>query len=196
MGGPINREAECDISLLRKLLFYDSTSGKLYWKYRHPDWFRSTDRGSAIAVMWNAAHAGKEAFTATDGHGYRCGSIMNRLYRAQRVCFAIYHGFWPGEVDHRNGRRSDNRITNLADAGTVGNMRNRARDGRNTSGVVGVFRTASGSWQARIGRRGSKDFRQKTVPTKEEAIALRRKWEEQLGYSETHGRRKREYSRQ
>lgn len=193
MGGPINRSAECSIALLRSLLIYDPETGKLYWRFRPDHMFRSS-RPSKIAHMWNKTHAGKEAFTATDGDGYRCGAIFDRLYRAQRVCFAIHHGYWPDEVDHENGDRGDNRIANLKDAGSAGNMKNRAVDSRNSSGVTGVTRTANGSWLAKIGRRGSDGHRQKTVKSFPEAVALRAKWETELGYSTTHGRRNREYS--
>ena len=192
MGGAINRSAECSIALLRALLIYNCETGKLYWRFRPDHMFRS-DNPSRIACMWNKSHAGKEAFTAVDGDGYRCGAILNRLYRAQRVCFAIFHGYWPDEVDHENGDRGDNRLSNLKDAGSPGNMKNRAMNSRNTSGVTGVTQTVSGSWRAKIGRRGSEDHRQKTVKDFPEAVALRAKWESELGYSSTHGRRDREY---
>jgi hypothetical protein len=72
-------------------------------------------------------------------------------------------------------------------------MKNLAMNSRNTSGHMGVSLTPSGSWKASIGKRGSKEHRQKIVKLKADAIELRLGWEKELGYSETHGRREREY---
>jgi HNH endonuclease len=177
---PRKKGIECDVSLLRQLLEYDPETGKLTWKIRQAT--------SSAIVAWNAAHAGKPAFTAQDRHGYLVGAVLNRLYRAHRVCFAIFHGRWPDDVDHENGKRDQNGIKNLRESGSSGNGRNRGKDRRNTSGHAGVYQTKTGSWVAKIGRRGTPDFRQKTVPAKDEAINLRVQWEKDLGYSERHGR--------
>lgn len=192
MGGPINRSTECSVTLVREFLDYDPETGVLTWRVRSADWFRGAN-AEQVATMWNATHAGRRAFTATDKDGYQCGSIFNRVYRAQRVCFAHFHGYWPDEVDHGNGIRSDNRIANLSDAGSTGNMRNRAMDGRNKTGVMGVKHLKTGNlrWQARIGSPRTSTFRQKNFATKGEAVEQRLTWERELGYHLNHGKRER-----
>lgn len=177
---PRQKTAECDIALLRSLLRYDPETGDLWWKPR-------PETASALKA-WNIAHAGRRAFTAKDRHGYLVGAVLNRTYRAHRVCFALHYGYWPDDVDHENGVRDQNWIKNLRESGSKGNGRNRGKDRRNRSVCAGVYPTKTGSWMARIGVRGSTDFRQKTVPTMDEAINLRKQWEKDLGYSERHGR--------
>lgn len=191
MGGAINRSAECDIALLREYLDYDSETGILTWKHRQASRFAAGNNMIGAAKAWNARHAGKMAFTAIDGDGYLTGSIHNRLYRAQRVCFAHYYGYWPDEVDHQDGVRSNNRINNLKDTGSVGNMRNKGLDRRNKSGYSGVYElsTVNLRWQAKIGVNGKKLSR--NFNTKSEAVNQRAIWEKQFGFHENHGKRER-----
>lgn len=44
------------------------------------------------------------------------------------------------ELDHKNGKRNDCRISNLRIVKKIGNMRNRAKPKNNTSGTTGVGR--------------------------------------------------------
>jgi hypothetical protein len=42
------------------------------------------------------------------------GMVDGEFYVAQDICWAMYTGEWPdGEIQHKNGDTSDNRITNL-----------------------------------------------------------------------------------
>ena len=73
-----------------------------------------------------------------------------RKYRAHRIAFAMTYGRWPRhEIDHKNGVRSDNRITNLREATDLQNAQNAGKRVDNISGHAGVSRNGK-RWCARI----------------------------------------------
>jgi hypothetical protein len=91
-------------------------------------------------------------------------------------------------IDHINGDRSDNRITNLRSVSHSGNTKNAKRRGDNLSGMTGVsFFRPKGTWRARINHNGETIllgyFR-----TYEEAVAARKAAEKIYEYHENHGR--------
>lgn len=170
--------------LLRKLLRYEPNTGKLFWKERPVDMFK-TERASNI---WNARFPKTEAFTAKDTYGYKHGSIFGNLYRAHRVIWCIYHGNWPkDQIDHVNLIRCDNRIKNLKSVDQSQNMRNRPMRKDNKSGFNGVhWCERSNRWKSQIrldGRVTSLGY----FSIKEDAIDARIKAEVGQGYTERHG---------
>ena len=59
-----------------------------------------------------------------------------RTYAASRVAWLYVHGEWPpGELDHKNGQRLDNRIENLRPATRVQNIVNRKVSVTNKLGI-------------------------------------------------------------
>lgn len=122
------------------------------------------------------------------GEGYLAGRVFGRTFRAHRVAFAIYHGFWPeGEVDHINRNRSDNRIDNLRSIDKLGNMRNQSKSKNNTSGKTGVYwHNRIGKWQVSVCVNGKNKHIGYFIDLEEAAVA-RKKAQDDLGYSETHG---------
>jgi hypothetical protein len=123
---------EMPINELRRALRCDAEAGKLYWLPRAGN-DRETKR-------WNTSYAGREALTAMTNKGYRNGKIHNVNYRAHRVIWALVYGEWPvDQIDHVNGIRTDNRISNLRLVSNAENQRNAKRSKRNTSGVTGVY---------------------------------------------------------
>lgn len=106
-------------------------------------------------ITW--AKAGKKAGTIA-GHanktiGYRTLWADGRAYLAHRVAWLLTHGEWPaGEIDHRNGNRSDNRLSNLRCVTKQVNCQNlRRAPSHNTSGYLGVtFCKCTGRWRAQI----------------------------------------------
>ena len=175
---------------LRKLLRYEPDTGKLYWLERSAEFFEDGKRSAETACRcWNARHAGKEAFTADDGRGYRTGQIFNCLYLAHRVIWAMVHGAWPADqIDHINGVKDDNRLENLRSVTSGENSRNHPRRADNSSGVTGVTWRPNGSkWTAQI----SVNDRQVHLGVfikKDDAVAARKAAEIKYGYHENHGR--------
>ena len=139
---------------------------------------------------WNSRYAGAEAFTTTSEDGYRTGTVGGKTYRAHRVIWLIQTGAWPAdEIDHRNGKRSDNRWCNLRNATKGENQRNQRRRTDNSSGATGVrWHKRDGKWEARLQVDGAYRHLGR-FDTKEEAVRAREKANSELGFTERHGTR-------
>ena len=175
---------------LRKLLRYDPETGKLFWRERTPDVFKDGKHSAeSVCNQWNGRNAGKEAFTTDNGHGYRQGSIFNRLYFAHRVIWAMTHNEWPEyEIDHKQGVRHDNRISELRAVDPSENRKNKKLHKNNTSGYMGVYWYPNSlKWCAQIkvnGRRVHLGY----YAQKDDAIAARKAAEVKYGFHPNHGR--------
>lgn len=143
-----------DPETLRKLLRYDPETGKLYWRERTPGMFSPFSlNGPAVACeTWNAENAGNPALNYEDSRGYLAGTLLGRTVRAHRVIWAISHGQWPSvHVDHTNGKRTDNRLSNLRLASNAQNGSNRTAQKNNACGYKGVrWHKGQRSWLAAI----------------------------------------------
>lgn len=135
------------VDTVRSILSCDFSSGKLTWLYRDRNMFTS-DR---VFNSWNTKYCGKEAFTHTGSHGYKLGGMFGTVYKAHRVIWSMYTGYWPKElIDHINGNKIDNRIENLRESGYLGNAQNNMGRER-----VSIFKGVSWhkrvlKWQAQI----------------------------------------------
>lgn len=91
--------------------------------------------------------------------GYLQVSLDNKLYLAHRVAWLITHGRWPsGEIDHRDGVRTNNRLANLRDCTRAENAQNeRGPRSNNNSGPLGTTRDR-GQWKAQIKLHGKSHF--------------------------------------
>lgn len=146
---------------LRELLRYEPETGKLYWKPRPVEMFSAGNTSAeANCKAWNTRYAGKEAFTSISTHGYRQGSVFDRMYQAHRVIWAVHYGEWPnGEVDHIDTDRLNNRIANLREATHSENKRNQGIRKSNTSGYKGVsWNSGAKSFCAQIYLEGKRIF--------------------------------------
>ena len=87
------------------------------------------------------AKAGSPAGTL-DKDGYYNVNIGGRLYKAHRVVWVMHFGEIPKGmcIDHKNGLRADNRISNLRLTDVAGNNRNRKVDAQNEAEMNGVNR--------------------------------------------------------
>jgi len=176
--------------LLRKLLRYESYSGKLFWLERTIDMFGAGGNGGALGNMrrWNARFANKEALTARNADGYCNGRIFGETYLAHRVIWAMYYDEWPDDqIDHENHVRNDNRIKNLLDASYQDNCRNQKMYSNNTSGFTGVSKDkASGKWVSSIKIMG-KSIHLGYFDKKTDAISARKQANINHGFHSNHG---------
>lgn len=178
-------EHDIDPEILRRLLDYNPETGALIWKERPLSMFRT----EGIGRYWNRRNAGKPALAA--GHGgensYLHGHLLGRVVKAHRIIWAIATGESPDEVDHINGCRSDNRLSNLRNVTHAENGRNQRRHTSNSSGVLGVtWRQDGNRWRVRIRVDGKAkhigDFR-----SLEDAAEARAAANVKYGYHPNHG---------
>jgi hypothetical protein len=101
---------------------------------------------------------GKRAGSLNNRTGYRQIKIDGKMYQEHRLVWWYVHGYFPlNSIDHINGIRSDNRISNLREATSAENCQNRGKYKSNSSGLVGVsFFKPTGKWKAQIQKDGNK----------------------------------------
>jgi HNH endonuclease len=156
---------------LRNLLDYDPETGVLKWKVR-------TD----VSHRWNTRYAGTIAGTV-DGDGYLQIKIDDKSMMAHRLAWVIYYGEWPNIVDHIDGSRNNNRISNLRSVTRKLNQRNQKRHKSNTSGRTGVtWNRIRQVWVAHIGH-GKKCLYLGSYVEFPEAVKAREAAEQKLGFT-------------
>lgn len=118
---------------VRELFDLDPETGTLIWK-------------ACNHRRLNGAVAG-----STFADGYRGVGINGRQYMLHRIVWLHANGEIPEgiEVDHINGVRSDNRLSNLRLATRSTNMLNlQGAHKRNPNGLLGVTRHKCGKYQS------------------------------------------------
>lgn len=137
---------------LRQLIAYDAASGQLTWLPRAARYFKR----SRDCDGWNTKYAGKPALNTKTPNGYLAGHIFKNTQFAHRVAWALHTGSWPADqIDHIDGNRANNTISNLREASPSENQRNVKQRVDNTSGAKGVdLQAATGLWRARIVHNG------------------------------------------
>lgn len=123
---------------VKKLLDYNPETGEFRHKKRAIEHF-STDHHMRT---WNTRFAGKATGTIS-AHGYVFLSINSKLYTGHRIAFLIMNGYLPEQVDHINGNRSDNRISNLRPASNNKNQWNTKAKKGTKIGLKGVSEARS-----------------------------------------------------
>ena len=141
---------------LRECFDYDPQTGMLRWRVRPKEHFAGK-RHWAVTT-WNAQWAGKIVGNLSD-RGYRTTAVDGVNYRVSRLIWKLMTGEDPlNTVDHRNGKRDDNRWDNLRVATQAQQMFN--------TGRRGIYQQ-DGRWRVRIAKRSFGMY-----GTYEEALAV------------------------
>lgn len=133
-------ESNLTAQRLRELLDYNPLTGGFTWTKPTSNRVKAGDGLREIST-W----------------GYWMVTIDGKTYGAHRLAWFYVHGEWPKQdIDHINGDRKDNRITNLRDVSKRVNQENRRKANINSrSGLLGAwFHRTSGLWHSRITTNG------------------------------------------
>lgn len=115
-----------DIASVRECLDYSPETGQLVWK--------KLRTGSNRKIGDVAGHI--------QPLGYVTVRVLGKAIQAHRLIWFWVTGEWPDcEIDHRNGKRSDNRWENLRVVTRAENMQNQRNGSRRSAlGLLGVSR--------------------------------------------------------
>lgn len=140
-----------------------------------------------IDTSWHAKKG--NVIHSPEKDGYLRVGVCGYRYRAHRLAWFYHYGEWPeGEIDHINGIRYDNRISNLRVVSRSDNRMNCAKSSKNTSGFIGVTWDKSKSkWQASI-QVGGKQIHIGRFVDINDAAEARRLAEIKYNFHENHGR--------
>lgn len=120
-------------------LTYELDNGKLLW-LRIPKMCNGKRYaiGSEVGSIHNS--------------GYRVLTLMGKKLQAHRVIWAIHYNSWPnGEIDHIDGDRLNNKLSNLRVVTRSQNMFNAKTKQNSSSGIKNVqWDNSSQSWRVRV----------------------------------------------
>jgi hypothetical protein len=140
---PRSRSLRSDLTAerLREVLEYDPLTGVFRWRVA-----RGAPVGGRVGVVAGSKHP----------RGYRYVCIDGVSHKEHRLVWLYATGAFPAlNIDHRDGNRSNNRLSNLREATTSQNNANARRNRTNKSGFKGVsWHKAAGRWRAQITMNG------------------------------------------
>lgn len=122
------------IDALRAKLDYNPETGVLTWK--------ATRDRKLVGTQAKSLDVG----------GYVQVNTLGAVMKGHRVAWAIHYGEWPSDdIDHINGVRNDNRISNLRCVnGTINTQNKRLGSCKNRTGFLGVHENLRGSPEKRF----------------------------------------------
>ncbi len=134
----MKKRNEIDVSEVRRLLNLDPETGVLTRRVAPPR--RPDLLGKVIGSR------------CVDG--YLKARIGSQYYYTHRLVWAHYYGDSPQEIDHIDGDRSNNRLSNLRDVSHSNNCHNRpsfnGTKRKSASGIKGVYLIANGRYKTTI----------------------------------------------
>ena len=138
---------------LREVLHYDPETGVFTWKVKASNRIKVGDIAGTIVKS-----------------GYISISIDADMIRAHRLAWLYMNDEWPvGDIDHIDGNRANNALSNLRDVSRSKNLQNlkRAHSDNKASGLLGVYADKK-KWAASLTLNG-KRFRLGVFDSPEEA---------------------------
>jgi len=137
-GMPLKAGALPDVADLRALFIYEPESGALWWRASGKRAGSYSPRNKSLNVM-----------------------IAKRGYLLHRIVWKLVHGEIPADmlVDHINGDRRDNRLSNLRLASNKSSVRNQGTRRDNKSGSKGVYYDEKARRFKAVIVRGGKQYR-------------------------------------
>lgn len=158
-------------AILNDLFDYKPATGKLFWKIE-----------KAYRI-----NTGDEAGWITD-RGYRYVQINGHTFAIHRIIWVMVYGVEPDEIDHMNGRKTDNRIENLRSVSRAENTKNLTRPLRNKSGFIGVsWHKPLSKWRVQTSINGKKKHLG-YFDDIADAVRCKKKSDIENGYHSNHGR--------
>ena len=158
---------------LHELFDYNPKTGELTWKIKPCNRVKIGDQAGNLCKT-----------------GYIYTKVKGSPYLAHRLVWMWQYGKDPGslEIDHINGKKSDNRIENLRLVTKSENGRNKKQAINNSSGVTGVYKDSQRNlWHASCYVNGV-HLCQGRYEDWFEAVCARKSAENRYGYHPNHGR--------
>lgn len=126
----------------RQLFSYDPEEGVLRWRETGTGRRRDLRAGSYMGQGYLSVAVGQRG-------------VDKRTYQVHRVIWLIMKGRWPkGDIDHKDGKKANNKWKNLREATRSQNKANTSRSRANSTGYKGVSWTG---WAYRAGIRVGPD---------------------------------------
>jgi hypothetical protein len=123
---------------------YDHNTGEITW------------RNPSSKKMTKGDIAG-----TSNNQGYVCISFYGDKLKAHRIAWKMFYGSIDNDllIDHINGNKSDNRISNLRLVSHLENNRNKRICNNNSSGYPGViYYKNANKWAASINNNGKREY--------------------------------------
>lgn len=119
-------------------------------------------------------------------NGYLEISVGDWKISSHKLAYYIIYGEKEGVIDHINGDKTDNRISNLRLVTNSTNQRNRKKNVNNTTGYTSISINKSGTFRVRIKIDG-KLIGFGSYASIDDAIIARDKVYNENGFTERHG---------
>jgi hypothetical protein len=123
----------------------DFEAGTLTWKKRPLNHFKNKNAFN----VFNAQQAGKTVNTIA--RFYKTVGINYKRYQQHTILFIMYHGYKPFQIDHIDGNKLNNSISNLRECTSSQNNMNSSLQKNSTTKLKGVsFNKRKNKFEASI----------------------------------------------